>query len=388
MMLEVSDTLALPDVDAIEAYLRDKGWRIIGSGSIGRLWGEGESSIGVPYRADDHIIDGVIERISLAEGRPKRTVARAIRFRLFDITNLRTANDRLIVDTIPLETAAKVITSARTMFRTVGTTARRERAEISGNYSRLGDEVVRDSLMGHTERGSFIIPVLVPLPEPDQPDTHQPRLDEGSDAPEFHSAQPEPFERRVVRMFAQSLHALKDILVTPAVDPTPTQIHELVYRGVSREFCSALSDILSQTAVAEFEASVEWASAIQAPGRVPLTVTIDADAVDLIDKAASKLRHERVNPTHTFSGTIVQLRHLSTHGDFGEISVSTMRRGRPAEIIVRLPLGIYQQAWEWHVADRAVLIQGKLTSSRGHRTRVEELYRIHPLDEMFLPESV
>jgi hypothetical protein len=300
---------------------------------------------------------------------------------LFDVTHLRAANDYRIVDTIPLHTAERIIRSARSMLRATATTARWERAQIGYNYSRLGDEVVRQTLMGHTERGSFVIPVLVPLPEPSPPDPHQPTLDSGTI--EFHQAPPEPFERRVVRTFAQSLQALREVVVDPAHHPTRDQVYELVYRGVSREFCSALAGILTETAVAEFEASVRWAPAVPAPQTMPGTIVIDADAVGLVKEVAEKLRLQRVDLRQVFSGTIVQLRH-EREDPFGEIAVSTVRRGRPSEIIVRLPLAEYRHAWVWHDARRAILVEGAIRRVPGKPLRVDSPVRCRPIDEMLL----
>jgi hypothetical protein len=376
--MELAGDYRLPRVGAIEDYLSFTGWSRRPPGVAGALWTKGTSRIGIPDYIDDDLLRGIVERISTTEGRRPAEVSDAIRYLFFDVTNLRAANDFRIVDTIPLTAAAQIIGSARTMLRSTATTARRERSQIDGNYSDYGDAVVNEALMGHTEQGSYIIPVLVAIPRPSEPDVHEPTLDE----PLFHRAPPEPFERRVVRTFAQSMEALRSVVVEPARRPTPDQLHELVYRGVSREFCTSLADILHEPAVAEFEAQISWSPAISAPEALPKRITIESDAVELVEQVANRLRRQRVDSSRVFSGTIVELRH-EADDPFGEIAISTMWKGRSCEIHVRLPVTAYNQAWSWHQSGEAILVEGVVRRAKRHLL-VDSPDRVVPLSETVL----
>lgn len=375
----------LPSAEQVQSYLRFKGWRSFSAGSAGRAWGRDAVRIGVPYENDEFLIEGAIDRIAKFEERTSKAVRDSIRFLLFDVTHLRAANDNLIADTIPLEAAAKILSSSRRMLQATATTARTERAHIDGNYSTIGNEVVKQALMGHTERGSFVIPVLVALPEPSPIDFHELSLLTDLDE-SFHQSAPEPFERRVVRTFAQSMQAVQEIVVEPAEMPTVDQLYELVYRGVSREFCTALSGILQEPSVAEFGATIDWAPVITPP-RTLSKVSITADAADLVQRVADRLRQTRVDPSQVFTGTIVQLRHENPQDPYGEIAVSTIRKGHQSEVLVRLPLDDYERAWQWHYEGRAVLVEGVVRRSPAQRLRVDSASRFHPVDEMFLPEQ-
>jgi len=220
---------------------------------------------------------------------------------------------------------------------------------------------------------------MVPIPRPEQPDIHEPTLNE----PMFHRSSPEPFERRVVRTFAQSMEALRKIAIEPARSPTVDQLHELVYRGVSREFCASLAEILAEPAVAEFEAEMSWSPAVPVPDTLPTRVVIEADAVDFVEEVAEKLRQSQVDVSRIFSGTIVELRH-ELDDPFGEVSVSTLWRGRACEIHVRLPFAAYTEAWGWHRSGRAVLVEGVVRHSPARRLIVDHPTRMVPLDETVL----
>ena len=376
---------AMPTTAQLQAYLRLKGWHELPPGPAGSLWEKDAARIGIPHDNDNFLITGSIDRIASLERRNPKDVRNAVRFLLFDITHLRAANDLLIADTIPLEAAAKILSSSRRMFQATATTARAERAQIGSSFSKLGNEVVKQALMGHTERGSFVIPVLVALPEPSPVDLHELSLLEDLSEDSFHRSAPEPFERRVVRTFAQSMQAIQEIVVDPARQPTVDQIYELVYRGVSREFCTSLTGILREPSVAEFGATIEWAPAVASPRTLERGISIDAGAVDLVQNVADRLRQTKVDPNQVFSGTIVQLRHEDPQDPFGEIAVSTVRRGRQSEVLVRLRLDEYEKAWEWHYQGRAVLVEGVVRRSPGQRLRVDMPSRFHPVDEMFLP---
>lgn len=379
------DSLVLPSLDDVLSYLRTHGWSSNPPGPGGTLWVKGEARIGVPNRPDDVLLESALRRLADAEDSDVKKTADAVRYVRFDVTHLRAVNDARIVDKIPLQAATKLISSARTMLRATATTALGERAQIAGSYSRVGDQVVREAFMGHTERGSYVIPVLVPIREPEPPDPGLPTLFDDHDNPMVYDAAAEPFERRVVRTFAQSMQAVHDLVVEPERSPTSDHIHELVYRGVSREFCTSLANVLDESAIGEFETSVDWAPVLPAPDSRLRRVAINAEAADVVRLVAERLRLQRPPSLQVFSGTIVQFRHENPDDPFGEIGVSTMRRGRPSEIKVRLPVATYREAWEWHNAGRAVLVEGIIRRSPGKSGIVDEPVRVQPLDELMIP---
>jgi hypothetical protein len=171
------------------------------------------------------------------------------------------------------------------------------------------------------------------------------------------------------------------MVVEPARPPAADQLHELVYRGVSREFCSALANILKESAVAQFEARVEWAARVPPPATMRSSVSIDADAFELVSHVAERLRQQRIAPSQVFSGMIFRFER-EQDDPFGEVGISTIRRGQPSKVTVRLNLDLYRRAWEWHTAGRAVLVEGTVRSAPGKPPRVDKARRFHPVDEL------
>ncbi len=372
----------LPTLVQLRAYMEHQGWVSLPPGVGGSLWSNGDARIGIPAISGDDLViaKGVLDRLATFEGTTSALLGPRIRYHRMDVTLLRAANDYRITDTIPFEAASTVISSARKLLRAAGTTAWHERGDIGGNYARRGDEVLRKARMDHTQQGSFIIPLLVPLSEPEQRSFEQPVLPNM----ELTVSAPEPFERRVTRTFAQSVMAVKEIIVDPERSPTKGDLHAVVERGVSREFCTALARILAEPAVGEFETRFGWAETLPAPSTMPDAVSIDSDALDKIEAAADRLKQTRIDARSTFSGSIVELRHV-TDEPFGAVTISTVRRGRMSEIRVRLPFDDYQQAVSWHQAQRAVIVEGEVRSGPGRRLLVDDPVKCRPIDEILLP---
>ncbi|MER8105871.1 hypothetical protein [Kitasatospora sp. NPDC094016] len=372
----------LPTLAQLRTYMEYSGWVCQPPGIGGSLWGKGEARIGVPAIEGNNsiIAKGILDRLATHEGTTAALLGPRIRYHRMDVTLLRAANDHRITDTIPFETASTVISSARKLLRAAGTTAWNERSEIGGNYARRGDEVLRKARMDHTQEGSFIIPLLVPLSEPEHRSYEQPALP----GVEVLLSPPEPFERRVTRTFAQSIMAVKEIIVDPEHSPTKSDLYSVVERGVSREFCSALAQILAEPAVGEFETRFGWAESLPAPSTMPDSVVIDSDASQKIEEVAIQLKRSHIDARSTFSGSIVELRHV-TDEPFGWITISTVRRGRISEIRIRLPFERYQEAVSWHHAQRAVIVEGQVRIGPGRRLIVDDPVKCRPIDEILLP---
>lgn len=236
--------------------------------------------------------------------------------------------------------------------------------------------------MDHTVRGPFMIPVLVPLPRTTAPNT----MHQVDDSLELFRAAPEPFERRVTRTLAQSLLAVQEVIVQPQKMPTMRDLHFAVERGLSREFCTALSKILEEPSIGEFKAQFEWAPALSAPETMPRTVEVPSGAREKIDHAAEILKEHRVEPRSIFSGGIVELRHVADD-PWGHITIATVRRGRPCEIRVRLSYDHYQEALSWHSQHRVVIVEGTVREGPNRRLVVDKPLSCRPIDEALLPED-
>jgi hypothetical protein len=347
--------------DRVVRYLAATGWLAPEEvGEVGQLWRHPTSSFILPV--PDHLVDGgidwqvITERLARLEGIKVAEVVARLAEQAVDVVNLRAANNIVIRDTIPLEAGVTLVQSYWTMLRSSATTALGPRSFIR-RYRKTGDDLVAAARMAHTKRGSFIIPILLPLsePEPDEKTPEEPTL------PNMEvTAAPEPLERRVMRTFAESLAALDTLAVRPEKEPQGSSVvHELVRAGVSHQFVSALYRVLTENAVAEFSAAFEWAP-IGDPPKGVREVAIPAAASERIKSVGSHLKDA---PTPRFEEQFVgPIRRVErdADADTGTVTVQTFRNGHTANVAVRVSASVLDQAWEWARDRKTLVVQSRV----------------------------
>ena len=240
---------------SLVSYLQSAGWSAAPTrGEQGQVWRRKGSRLAVPVPIE--VADGgpewelILDRLGRVEESQPATIEQRIRRRLIDVANLRAAKDIVIADTIPYAAGVSMVRDSWTMS-SCATTSLGARSHVAADARRRGDTILEQARMAHTRRGSFIIPIYMPVPEPEEPE--QDAAFEG-----IETAPPETYERRVMRTFAESLSIVQTV-VEPERDPTPNDVLDMVHAGVSHEFAASLHRILRNESVAEFSAEFEWA---------------------------------------------------------------------------------------------------------------------------------
>lgn len=372
--------------DNVRTYLAVKQWSEKPPGNSGSLWVKGRSdgssvTVAVPFRLNEDTAEwrGIVERVADYEKRPRRDIGFRLANPLVDVTRLRAANDYVINSSIPLSAGAGLVGAAYRMLRASATTARRPQAHIGGNFSRLGDQIAAQARLGHTEEGSYIVPILMQLSDVSS------GLRDSLLEPEpgVERVSPEPPERRVTRTFAQAVTVIEKRIVEPAREPRATDMHDVIAAGASRELVLAVSAVLLDPAVAEFKFIFDWSPSATPPAAVPPTVTVPADANELLIKASRLLTASKRDPQRTIIGPIVEVRHIP--GDlYGEVALQTVRNGRQVEVRVRLNEHQLDPTHDWMRTARTVVVEGVVQRAFGQRLRIDNPNNIYPLDETYL----
>jgi hypothetical protein len=363
----------------VTLYMRKTGWLQPESpGARGELWEHEPSglSLPVPFKVSEGSLDwlGIAERLAQVEHTSALDIQAKVLRMSTDIANLRAANDVVIHDSIPYEAAATILRSSWTMLRSCSTTSMRVTPYIRGNYNRRADEVVRTARMAHTRKGSFIIPVVMPVNDAVEID---PGMLEGG------MAEPEPVERRVMRTFAESLSKIFSAVVEPAREPRAEDIASLVRSGVTAEFASALHSILAEEAVAQFGATFEWSPL---GGRAPegiREIAIPGEAAPLLDRLAGRLRDAPRSPsTEVLTGPI---HAISRDEPGGVVTIDTMRNSRPSKVSVRATTDLLlDEAIDWMKRRVTVVVTGRIVR-RGSDQFAEQDDSITTLAATHLP---
>lgn len=366
----------------VRLYLERSGWAATTAGDAGELWQHenAEHTIAVPWHLTSGGPEwrGVAERLAAFQQVQVRIVEQHLQRVWVDVTRLRAAKDVVISGSIPLDAGTALVSSASSLVRAAATTAQKLKGDIGGNFSKRGDELAAEARLGHTEEGSFIVPILLPLSPPAE--ELPGKAAQGQFAGVEASRNPyEPAERRVTRTLAEALGALRTNIVEPAKDVTTAALHPFVHAGGSREIVLAVSRILEHESVALFEASFEWAPAVEAPPSAAEPVRFEAESNELLRKAARLLRQERYSPAQILTGPIVGIRH-EVDAPRGEVSIQTVYRGRACEVRIIVSAETVRQANTWMPAQRIVLVEGRVRSLPGERLTVQEPQRVMPLD--------
>jgi hypothetical protein len=161
------ECVTTPLHDRLVQYLTAKGWAPPEEvGQVGGLWRYPHSDYLLPV-PNDLDVDGIdwqviTERLATAENVKVADVVDRLTGPLIDIANLRAANDIVIRDTIPYTAGVTLVQSSWTMLRASATTALGAKANIR-TYRKTGDGLIATARMAHTRRGSFVIPILLPI---------------------------------------------------------------------------------------------------------------------------------------------------------------------------------------------------------------------------------
>ena len=376
------------DLDVgLRSYLIRQGWREDAEGPAGSLWRHPRPSgpaatVAVPRRVDVDSLEwrGLLSRLAAHELRPARDIVLNVATQYVDIARLKAQEIDESVGTIPLDVGSALVHYAQSMVRSTATTSLRPKPQIAGNYLTAGDEIASRARMAHTEQGSYVLPVWIPITPPDAVSPTEPPIPHL----DYQRLPSEPVERRVTRTIAQVLNAINELVVQPAREIRNfTDLQPLVAAGCSRELLVALNKLLTRSTVREFEAAFAWAPAVGAPGGLLRTVSIPTEAAPLLEQAAKILRRPGPLPGSIFTGKIVEVRH-EVDDPFGEIAIDTVRSGRRCEVRARLTAQQLIPAFDWAKAGRAVLIEGPLRRV-SRQLIVDKPVRVMPVDETFLP---
>lgn len=346
---------------SLVAYLTATAWQPPAEpGPQGELWRNPDTryAVPVPEVLDEAGPDWelILDRLALVEKSTPSDVERRIRGRLMDIASLRAANDLVIEDTIPLGAGVSMVRESWVMLRSCATTSLGARPHIAGNYRRAGDELLDLARMAHTRRGSFIIPIYMPVPPPQE----QPDQIEG-----LETAPPEPGERRVMRTFAQSLSMIESV-ATPEHEPTANDVQELIHHGVSHEFAAGLTRILRNESVAEFSAEFEWAALAGPAPATPRRVAISAHAAPRIERVSRRLKSEKpVRGVEMLTGPIVGV-ELNNDGTGGVVTIQTFRAARECRVSVNVSAARLDQALDWMKQRDTALVTGRVHRTGAH----------------------
>lgn len=368
-------------VDDLTALLLTRGWTsqepTPGASALWTLRGRAEMYVPPVVTRGSFLWSDLVMRISTAQDDRTDVVEREIELVRYDVTRFR-VDAAPGAQGIPLEAGATVIGSAFGMLRAAATAARRPRQSIGSNYSRIGDEIIRDAKLAHTEVGSFVFPVMLKVSPPDPlPETPLPGVD-------ANSTRPESSERRVTRTLAQALTAFDRHVLRPGRDPRLADLTPVVIAGGTKELFAQVSRTLAEPDVSWLETAFSWSPAESPGADAPTRVIIpgESEAQALVSKAVRLLSTPKSDPLRVITGPIIHISHAPGE-PVGEIAIQTpsptsARYGR-VEVTVRQEQ--LTEIHQWMDQGTTVVVQGIVERRPGRPAKLKEIAEPRPLDD-------
>ncbi|WP_413247831.1 hypothetical protein [Sinomonas flava] len=368
----------------LSVLLKARGWSSQetnpGASNLWSLAGRAEMYLPPIVTRGSFLWSDLIERIAEAHEEKVDTIERAIDLVHFDVARFR-VDAAPGSQTIPLETGAAVISSAFGMLRAAATAARQPRQSIGSNYSRLGDEIVHEARLAHTEVGSFVFPVMLKVNPPEAlPETPLPGV-------EFESSHPESQERRVTRTLAQALTAFEKHVLQPAREPRMIDLTPVVIAGGTKEMLAQLHNMLSEPGVSWLETRFTWAPIESAAAKSPNRVLIPAEteARALVAQSVKLLSTPKSDPLRVITGPIIHISHVPGEAT-GEIAIQTpsptsARYGR-VEVVVRQDQ--LSEIHHWMDQGTIVVVHGVVERRPGRPARLKDIAAPAPLDDTLI----
>jgi hypothetical protein len=350
----------------LAAYLRAKGWQqsnLFPGRSIWRLGSNGDTfEILLPlddtFRDYALRISDVLRTLEEVEDRSQLELIADVSMTFTDVVRVaaRSGSGSASID---LDAGIELINSAREMMAAAACAAEKPQPQYA---TRKTDKVrgYTSSLeLGQTERGSYVITVLSPLPAVPQ----QVLLDE--------ELLEEPFERKVTMTLTGALSGVVLAAERAVVSGSLAPFKDAVEQGVSANLCDALVRLHSAAGGERLKLGVSWASSRPFRGSPPAPVQIGPDAVGVIAEASRVLGPRKEEPQREIKlvGVVTALK-WDDESSPGKVTVTGAVGGDIRKVAFELGHEDYHRAIAAHDSRSVVQCFGEL-DRKGTALRLE-----------------
>jgi hypothetical protein len=352
----------------LTGYLRANGWRqeadLAGKGSLWLLRNsEGqEFDIALPARRElaDYALRmaEALQTLAEVERRSQLDILRDIQTTTSDLVRVRARSRDAENGTLPFDQAVAFVESSRDMLLAAACAAIDKRPSFASRKAQQAMEYLRNVRMGQTERGSYVLTILSPVPPELRPA-------QGTLLP----VEPEdPYERSVTRTLMNALEALEQAAREAAVGGNMTAFQNAVSRGVSANLCDAVIRLSAVSPGDGLDIQVSWSRTRPVGRETPSIVFLDNDSIPIIEEAARQFREIAPLEDVEIEGFVTRL-HRGPTAKEGEVTIEASIEGKLRRITLRLGAE-YSQAAQAHERRHPVRCTGELVrEGRGFRLR-------------------
>jgi hypothetical protein len=335
--------------DAVQAWLKARGWKDDGpEGPAARAYvkrgGEPGDEVLLPTRptAPDYekIMAILVSKVAQVERMPPEAVLNDLSAAGYDVFRVRA----LEADegSLGLNGALVLVQQARAALQAAARAAasKTPRRSYLGRPAESVTKLLEHVRVGQTERGSFVLPILVPY-----------AFDPGDS-----EAMIDGFGRRAMRSLAMGLIGVDRALAASSTSEPAAPFAEAAGQGVSADLCQSLGKLLADAG--DVELSIRWAAA-QPEDRLMTNVQFSASSGPTLLRVAQLLREQDPPPPEPIVGIVAKLDDTPTTSS-SKMVINGLIEGKWRNIELVLEERYRSEASEAFKDRKPVIVEGKL----------------------------
>jgi hypothetical protein len=352
------DTLRSIRPEAVAAYLRARGWTLTETKRAFTRFERREDrrtfEVEVPRTTDygDYALRTaeVLGTLEVAEKRSQLEILQDLTAAGADVIRLRLIGESVEDGTLSLADAATLVDATRDLLLASACAAHQPRAFYGPRNPDEARTYLEGLRFGQTERGSFAMRVVSPVP---------PLLTPSEAGLLFPEAEQAPFQRRATETLIKASHASAEAAALAGQTGSLGPFEKGIGAGVSANFCSSLARILSLRSDTHVEISVDWASNRPAPDPARKIVRLDRNMARVLETASQELKARAPKEDFELVGYIVAL-DSSDASRGGAVTIAGQVDGRIKKVRVILDSPDYGRAASAHTTMTEVTVTGRL----------------------------
>ena len=227
-----------------------------------------------------------------------------------DIVRARLAPEGDMGGTLPLEDGAAAFQHMRDLMLSAACAAVAPKQVYAKRKPDQAMKYLREARIGQTQRGSYVITVLSPVP---------PVLLAGNQTVMLPETEEEPFGRKTVRILAEALAATVSGVADAASTGKLDAFSAGVCMGVSANLCEAILGLNEGSGSRGLGFSFSWAPSRGAPEGVKNVQQLQADSMPYLEEASRHFRQTSELEEVEVFGVVHRLEHLN--GDAGKVTI-------------------------------------------------------------------
>lgn len=346
-----SQTLELIQPEALGKYLAAREWSNLRPfGEFGTIYkrtkGARKYELLVPLTREiedfpERVFD-ILRTLEVVEERSQIEILSDLTSILADVVRIR--RSEAVDGTLPLEDGASLFTSAFEMVKAAACTAVDPRFYYQGNKPSQVTEYLRKARLGQSERGSYVLTVISPLPPP------------AEQAALF--GMQDPFERKVTRLIADGLEATVEASEYALRTAKTDHFRESMRDGISANLLDAAVGLMG-ISYRSVGVNFAWSPELPIDKDPSRTIILESDYVPVIQEASKLLKLQAPQPKVQITGAVIGL-HRDQGAEMGRTKLLAFVNGKTRIVNLELSSEFYDLAITAHREERPVICEGEL----------------------------